>query len=92
MTTHVNKVHHVTIITKVAKDLGEDEDWLRDIAIRSGDPGGSSGSMASEKTASRRPPISVSKLLKRWSCGLRRMVTSIATLVTPHALPVGQII
>ncbi|MCK1554483.1 hypothetical protein IVB11_36965 [Bradyrhizobium sp. 177] len=32
MTTHVNKVHHVTTITKVAKDLGEDYDWLRDIA------------------------------------------------------------
>lgn len=33
MTTHVNKVHHVTTITQVAKDLGEDEDWLRDISI-----------------------------------------------------------
>lgn len=33
MTTHVNKVHHVTTITKVAQDLGEDEDWLRDISI-----------------------------------------------------------
>jgi hypothetical protein len=33
MTTHVNQVHHVTTITRVAKDLGEDEDWLRDIAI-----------------------------------------------------------
>lgn len=33
MTTHVNKVHHVTTITKVAEDLGEDEDWLRDIAL-----------------------------------------------------------
>ena len=33
MTTHANKVHHVTTITQVAKDLGEDEDWLRDIAI-----------------------------------------------------------
>ena len=32
MTTHVNKVHHVTTITKVARDLGEDEDWLWDIA------------------------------------------------------------
>ena len=32
MTTHVNKVHHVTTITQVAKDLGEDEDWLSDIA------------------------------------------------------------
>ncbi|MCK1680142.1 hypothetical protein IVA87_12005 [Bradyrhizobium sp. 147] len=33
MTTHVNKVHHVTTITQVAKDLGEDEDWLRDISL-----------------------------------------------------------
>ena len=32
MTTHVNKVHHVTTITKVAKDLGEDEDWLHHVA------------------------------------------------------------
>ncbi|MGY8682073.1 hypothetical protein Q2941_30485 [Bradyrhizobium sp. UFLA05-153] len=32
MITHVNKVHHVTTITKVAKYLGEDEDWLWDIA------------------------------------------------------------
>jgi hypothetical protein len=32
MTTHVNKVHHVTTIAKVAKDLGEDEDWLQDVA------------------------------------------------------------
>ena len=32
MTTYVNKVHHVTTITQVAKDLGEDEDWLWDIA------------------------------------------------------------
>jgi hypothetical protein len=32
MTSHVNKVHHVTTITKVARDLGEDEDWLRDVA------------------------------------------------------------
>lgn len=32
MTTHVNKVHHVTTIAQVARDLGEDEGWLRDIA------------------------------------------------------------
>ncbi|MET4236766.1 hypothetical protein ABIA85_010087 [Bradyrhizobium sp. LA6.10] len=32
MTTHLNKVHHVTTITQVARDLGEDEDWLRDVA------------------------------------------------------------
>jgi hypothetical protein len=27
-----NKVHHVTIITRVAEDLGEDEEWLRNVA------------------------------------------------------------
>lgn len=32
MTTHANEVHHVTTITQVAKDLGEAEDWLRDVA------------------------------------------------------------
>src|SRR3984893_17498221 len=30
VTTH--KVHHVTTITRVAQDLGEDEDWLWDVA------------------------------------------------------------
>ena len=29
---HVNKVHHVTNITRVAENLGEDEDWLHDVA------------------------------------------------------------
>ena len=29
---HVNKVHHVTTINRVAENLGEDEDWLRDVA------------------------------------------------------------
>jgi hypothetical protein len=32
VTTHVNKIHQVTTITKVAKDLGEDEDALRNVA------------------------------------------------------------
>ncbi|MFQ3459343.1 hypothetical protein PMN64_39340 [Bradyrhizobium sp. UFLA01-814] len=32
----VNKVYHVTTIPQVAKDVGEDEDRLRDIA-RNGD-------------------------------------------------------
>jgi hypothetical protein len=32
VTMHVNKVHHVTTINRVADDLGEDEDWLRDVA------------------------------------------------------------
>jgi hypothetical protein len=32
VTTHVNMVHHVTTITRVAEQLGEDEDWLRDVA------------------------------------------------------------
>lgn len=29
---HVNKVHRVTTITRVAQDLGENEDWLQDVA------------------------------------------------------------
>ena len=29
---HINKVHHVTTINRVAEDLGEDENWLRDVA------------------------------------------------------------
>lgn len=29
---HVNKVHYVTTINRVAEGLGEDEDWLRDVA------------------------------------------------------------
>ena len=32
LTKHVNKVHHVRTIGHVADDLGEDEDWLRDVA------------------------------------------------------------
>jgi hypothetical protein len=24
---HINKVHHVKTISRVAKELGEDEDW-----------------------------------------------------------------
>jgi hypothetical protein len=32
MTTHVNKVHHVTTVNRVAQDLGVDEDWLWDVA------------------------------------------------------------
>ena len=28
---HVNKVHHVTTINRVASDLGENEDWLSDV-------------------------------------------------------------
>jgi hypothetical protein len=30
---HVNKVHHVTTINRVAGDLGEDSDWLFDLAV-----------------------------------------------------------
>jgi hypothetical protein len=29
---HVNTVHSVTTIGRVARDLGEDEDWLWDVA------------------------------------------------------------
>ena len=32
LTMHVNKVHHVTTLSRVAKDLGENEDWLFDVA------------------------------------------------------------
>jgi hypothetical protein len=32
LTMHINKVHHVTTINRVAEDLGEVEDWLRDVA------------------------------------------------------------
>jgi len=32
MTMHTNTVHHVTTIDRVANDLGEDEDWLSDVA------------------------------------------------------------
>ena len=28
----LNKVHHVTTIARVAAELGEDEDWLWDVA------------------------------------------------------------
>ena len=31
--TQVNKVHHVHTIARAAAMLGEDEDWLRDVAI-----------------------------------------------------------
>ncbi len=29
---HINKVHHVKTIKRVAEELGEDQDWLSDIA------------------------------------------------------------
>lgn len=29
---HINKVHHVKTIKRVAADLGEDEEWLSNIA------------------------------------------------------------
>jgi hypothetical protein len=29
---HINKVHHVTTIDRVANDLGENAEWLQDIA------------------------------------------------------------
>ena len=30
---HINKVHHVTTINRVAEDLGKDPDWLFDVAV-----------------------------------------------------------
>jgi len=32
LSMHINKVHHVTTIDRVAANLGENEDWLFDIA------------------------------------------------------------
>jgi predicted RecB family nuclease len=32
VTMHINKVHHVTTIDRVADSLGEDENWLSDVA------------------------------------------------------------
>ena len=32
VTMHINKVHHVTTINRVADKLGEDKDWLWDVA------------------------------------------------------------
>jgi hypothetical protein len=29
---HANKVHHVTTINRVAKGLGENEDWISEVA------------------------------------------------------------
>jgi hypothetical protein len=29
---HVNKIDHVTTIDRVAEQLGENEDWLSDVA------------------------------------------------------------
>ncbi|TWB46825.1 hypothetical protein [Nitrospirillum viridazoti] len=37
----VNKVHHVQTITRVAQLLGEDEDWLWDVAAEMDQEGGS---------------------------------------------------
>ena len=57
---HVNKVHHVTTINRVAEDLGEDEDWLRDVANEMEIEDGAI-SMASENMASRPSLTSESK-------------------------------
>ena len=32
LTMHINKVHHVTTINRVAEQLGVDEDWLSEVA------------------------------------------------------------
>lgn len=48
---HVNKVHHVTTINRVAKDLGEDEDWISDVANEMDIEDGVIWSTASAKTA-----------------------------------------
>jgi hypothetical protein len=32
LTMHANRVSHVTTISRVAKDIGDNEDWLFDVA------------------------------------------------------------
>ena len=61
MTTHINKVHQVTTIAQVAKDLGEDEDLLRDIAIEMEIEDGVIWVTASGRMASRPSLTSASK-------------------------------
>lgn len=56
VTTHVNKVHHVTTIARVAEQLGENEDWLHDVANEMEIEDGVIWVYASEKTASLRSP------------------------------------
>ena len=29
---YINKIHHVTTVNRLAEVLGEDEEWLRDVA------------------------------------------------------------
>ncbi len=48
---HINKVSHVTTISQVAKDLGEDEDWLFDVAADMAPEDGLIGSTGSTTTA-----------------------------------------
>jgi hypothetical protein len=51
LTMHTNKVHHVTTIDRVAKDLGEDENWLFDVAMEMEIEDDSYGSTGSVRTA-----------------------------------------
>ena len=58
---HVNKVRHVKTITRIAEDLGEDEDWLRDVATEMEIEDGVIWSMALKETGSGHSPTSESK-------------------------------
>jgi hypothetical protein len=51
----------VSDITRVAEQLGENEDWLRDVASEMEINDGVIWSMAPEKTASWRSPTSASR-------------------------------
>ena len=57
----INKVHHVTTITRVAEVLGENEDWLRDVANEMKIEDGVIWVYGSARTMSRPSPISGSK-------------------------------
>ena len=57
----VNKVHHVHTIARVAAMLGEDEDWLRDVAIEMNQEDGLIWVYGPVTKASWRSPTSASK-------------------------------
>ncbi|MGM4954285.1 hypothetical protein ACT4MK_02795 [Bradyrhizobium barranii] len=48
MTTHLDKVHHITTIALVIADLDQEDDWLRDVPNEMEIEDGSSRSMVRE--------------------------------------------
>jgi hypothetical protein len=61
MNMHADKLHHVITIARIAEHLGEDEDWLRNVASDMEIEDGVIVSMAPETTVSRHSLTSESK-------------------------------